>query len=80
MKKFTAKLSTSVEEFFAKAQKAAKKHNATLAGDECSGEFHHKKVEGTYRVVGSSVHVTITEKPWYAPWPIVESEVRKFFA
>jgi hypothetical protein len=35
-------------------------------------------VRGEYRMVGQKVIVTITDKHWLVPWPVVESQLRKF--
>ena len=60
-----------------RAKKVAKENGATLLGDERSGRFSHDMVKGEYRMVGEMVIVTITEKHWLLPWPIVESKVRQ---
>jgi hypothetical protein len=33
-------------------------------------------VRGEYRMVGQTVTVTITDKHWWVPWPVVESQLR----
>ena len=59
----------------ARAKKAAYENGATLVGDEHSGRFSHELVKGDYRMVGQTVLVTITEKHWLVPWPVVESQL-----
>ncbi len=66
---------TLVEE----AKKVAEENDATFKGDEDSGSFSGSGVEGSYEVEGTTVHVTITEKPTGVPWSIVGSEVEEFF-
>jgi hypothetical protein len=61
----------------ARARKTASENGATLIGDKQSGRFSHDMVRGEYRVVGQKVIVTITDKHWLVPWPIVESQLRK---
>ena len=78
-KQFTVDLTKPVDDFLSEAQQVAKENNATLTGDSQSGQFSHEKVKGTYKIENSVAHVTITKKPWYAPWSVVESEVRSFF-
>jgi hypothetical protein len=56
----------------ARAKKAAYENGATLVGDEHSGRFSHDLVKGDYRMVGRTVVVTITQKHWSIPWPIIE--------
>ena len=61
----------------ARARKVAKQNGATLVGDKQSGRFSHDMVRGEYRMVGQRVILTITEKHWLVPWPVVESQLRK---
>jgi hypothetical protein len=56
----------------ARVRKAARENGAILVGDERSGRFSHELVKGEYRVVGQTVMVTITDKHWLLPWPVVE--------
>ena len=60
----------------ARAKRVAKENDAALVGDKDSGRFSHNMVKGEYRRVGQRVIVTITEKHWLVPWPIVESQLR----
>jgi hypothetical protein len=60
----------------ARAKKAAFETNAPLLGDERSGHFSHDMAKGEYRMVGQTVVVTITEKHWLLPWPVVEARLR----
>ncbi len=59
-----------------RARRVAKENGATLVGDEGSGRFSHPLVRGEYRRVGQTVTVTITNKQWLVPWPMVESQLR----
>ena len=61
------------------ARKVAKENNATFRGDTTSGSFSGKGVEGRYKVDGSTVKITITDKPTLASWSTVESKVKEFF-
>ncbi len=61
----------------ARAKKAALENGATLLGDERSGRFSHEMAKGEYRMVGRTVIVTITEKHWLLPWPVVEAQLRE---
>jgi hypothetical protein len=60
-----------------RARKAASENDANLVGDEGSGRFSHEMVRGEYRLIGRTVVVTITEKHWLLPWPIVEAQLRE---
>ena len=59
-----------------RARRVAEENGATLVGDERSGRFSHDLVRGEYRMVGQSVTITITDKQWLVPWPMVESQLR----
>jgi len=61
----------------ARVKRAANDNGATLVGDEQSGRFLHDMVKGEYRMVGQTVIVTVTDKHWLVPWPIVESQLRE---
>ena len=60
----------------ARARKVARENEATLVGDERSARFSREMVRGEYLMVGQRVTVTITDKHWLVPWPLVESQVR----
>ena len=60
-----------------RAKRAASENGATLIGDEGSGRFSHEMVRGEYRMVGRRVIVTITDKHWLLPWPVVEAQLRE---
>jgi hypothetical protein len=61
----------------ARARKAASESGASLIGDKQSGRFSHDMVRGEYRMVGQTVIVTVTDKHWLLPWPVVEAQLRK---
>ena len=60
-----------------KAKQAAYQNGADLFGDELSGRFSHEMAEGEYRMVGQRVIVTVTDKHWLLPWPLVEARLRE---
>ena len=62
------------------AQAEAHKAGALFQGDETSGRFQGNGIAGEYRIEGGMVTVTITSKPFYAPWSLIESRLRSFFA
>ncbi len=61
----------------ARAKKAASESGAILIGNKQSGRFSHELVGGEYRMAGQTVIVTITDKHWLVPWPVVESQLRE---
>jgi hypothetical protein len=64
----------------ARARRTASENGATLVGDERSGRFSHELVKGEYRMVGQTVVVTIMEKHWLLPWPVVEVRLRQLLS
>jgi hypothetical protein len=70
----------SPSELIRKAKNAAAQSEAVFAGDERNGSFSSTEVAGTYEISGDYALITVTKKPFIAPWSLVESKVRKFFA
>jgi hypothetical protein len=67
-------LSISVNAF----EREAKENSAPLVGEEeGSRRFFHELVRGEHRMVGQTVVVTITDKHWLLPWPVVEVRLRE---
>jgi hypothetical protein len=67
----------SPSSLLARARRAASKNGAILVGDERSGRFSHELVKGEYHMVGQTVMVTITDKHWLLPWPVVDVRLRE---
>jgi hypothetical protein len=76
---FSVKTNKDPQVLVEEAKKVAEENNATLNGDANSGSFAGKGVEGSYEVEGSTVHVTVTDKPRLAPWSKVKSKLEEFF-
>ena len=74
---FNLDTTISPSSLLARAKKAAYANGATLLGDERSGRFSHDMAKGDYRMVGQTVVVTVTEKHWLLPWPLVEAQLRE---
>ena len=75
----TYQLDTTVSpsSLLTRAKKAAYANGVTLLGDERSGRFSHESLKGEYRMAGQKVIVTITDKHWLLPWPVVEVRLRE---
>lgn len=78
-KTFDISFSGEAASVFQRAKHAANEAGATLRGDEKSGTFSGKGVEGRYEVSGQTVHVTITKKPVVISDSAIESRFRQFF-
>jgi hypothetical protein len=75
----TFKMRTTVEplSLLARARRVAKENGATLVGGKQSGRFSHDMVGGEYHMAGQTVTVTITDKHWLVPWPVLEARLRE---
>lgn len=78
-KTFDVSFSGEAASILQHAKHAADQAGATLRGDEKSGAFSGKGVEGRYEVSGHTVHVTITKKPIVVADSVIESRLRDFF-
>ena len=76
---FTINTNKDPQTLVDEARQAAEENNATFKGDTNSGSFSGKGVEGSYEIEGSTVHVTVTDKPSLASWSKVESKLQEFF-
>ena len=73
----TFSMRTTVEplSLLARAKRVAKENGAALVGGKQSGRFSHDMVGGEYRMVGQTVTVTVINKHWMLPWPVVEARL-----
>jgi hypothetical protein len=78
-KTFTIEAKEPIESLLERAKATAARHSATLTGDAKKGTFAGSGVKGTYETEGSTIHITITDKPMIAPMSMVESKIREFF-
>jgi hypothetical protein len=77
---FSVDTKVAPSSLLARARRAARENGATLVGDERSGRFSHESLKGEYRMVRQTVVVTITEKHWLLPWPVVEVRLRQLLS
>ena len=64
---------------FQRARRTARANGVLLLGDENSGRFSHRMLEGNYRRQGPTVIVTITYKHSLVPWSVLERRLRGLF-
>ena len=76
-KTFSIETTVAPSSLLARARRMASDNGATLVGDEGSGRFSHEMARGEYRTLGRTVIVTITDKHWLLPWPVVEARLRE---
>jgi hypothetical protein len=72
MREFTIEFNGNGSAMAENAKKVANNAGAYFNGNSETGEFSGKGVSGFYRVEGGRVTVTITDKPFFAPWGLVE--------
>jgi hypothetical protein len=77
---FSVDTRVSPSSLLARARRVAGENGAIFAGDEGSGRFSHELIKGEYRMVEQTVVVTITDKHWLLPWPLVEARLRDLLA
>lgn len=68
----------SAESILPRAREAARGAGIALVGDLSSGSFRGT-AEGTYSVDGRRIRITVTRKPGFVPWGMIESSLRKVF-
>lgn len=78
-KQFAIPMTGDPAALLARAKAAAAQGGIALEGDTEAGTFAGSGVEGAYRRDGTTMHVTIDKKPFFAPWSMVESRLRGFF-
>jgi hypothetical protein len=62
-----------------RARRVASENGVRLYGNEGSGRFSHRMVEGEYSRLGRRVIVTITRKHRLVPWSVLEGRLRGLF-
>ncbi len=77
---FTLSLTTTPAALLERAKKLAAENDAVFQGDTSSGSFTASGVEGSYQIDADTITITVTDKPFLAPWALVESKVRGFFS
>jgi len=76
---FEFELTEDVEAAVARATESAQRAGTTFHGDRFAGMFRGKGIEGYYRVDGSKVIVTVTERPPMIPMSMIELGIRSYF-
>lgn len=79
-KSFTIVLNDSHKALLPKAKEMAERNGVVFTGDMASGSFQGKGIAGEYRVEGDTLFATISDKPFFVPWSVVNSMVRKFLS
>ena len=69
----------SLSSLLQRARRTARANGVTLIGNESSGRFSHRMLDGNYRRQGPTVIVTITHKHRLVPWSVLEGRLRVLF-
>ena len=80
LRTFTLVTKTDPGTLMARAKREANERGAEFRGAEASGSFSASGVKGVYRMEGKVVTIDINEKPWYVPWALAESELKRLLA
>jgi hypothetical protein len=82
---FTVKINSDLSSVLKKVENTIVSNGGTFNGSTSSGSFSGKTaigvVKGEYRCVSSNkVEITITDKPFVAPYSKIESTIREYFS
>jgi hypothetical protein len=82
---FTVKINSDLSSVLKKVENTITSNGGTFNGSISSGSFSGKTaigmVKGEYRCIPSNeVEITITDKPFVAPYSKIESTIRGYFS
>ena len=77
---FTINANKDPQTLVEEARKAAEKNKAAFEGIRTLETFLGRASKVAYELEGSTVHVTVTDKPRLASWSRVESKLEEFFS
>jgi len=77
---FQIRLREHPEILLDKASRMARENQVHFVADQVEGRFAGKGLEGTYRFAGEVLIVSVSKKPPFVTWNMVERMLRQFFA
>ena len=77
---FEFELQQAPDELIGKLKNSALDSGWGFEGDLKSGAFEGDGIKGAYAYDGRTLTVTIHEKPFIAPWPLIENKLRDILA
>lgn len=77
---FKVPIKKSKEQLLQDAATLLPQNGFTFVPDENGGRLSGHGFEGCIRFIGQKLEIEITKKPFIAPWSLVESKIRSFFA
>jgi len=75
---FSVVLNDPLKALLPRAKEVAEQSGVIFNGDTTLGSFQGKGFAGEYRIEGDTLFATISQKPFFIPWSVVESKVREF--
>ena len=75
-KTFTFALKDSPEVLLERVKGFAEQDGMAFEGSIEGGSFSGKGFVGSYAIADSTLTITVTDKPFIAPWGLVESKLR----
>lgn len=59
-------------------RKKASEKNGVVKGDSTSGTITGNGITSSYTIEGNSISITVTEKPSFIPWELVEKKLNDY--
>jgi len=59
-------------------RKKASEKNGVVEGDNTSGTITGNGIKSNYIIEGNSISITVTEKPAFIPWSLVEKKLNDY--
>ncbi|NCC51847.1 MAG: hypothetical protein EOM20_11600 [Spartobacteria bacterium] len=75
---FTFELPCPVEQLLTHARREADAHGITFTGDTQSGACSGHGFSGHYTASGTTLRVTVDQKPLFIPWAMIEKGARDY--
>lgn len=78
-KSFTVKLNRDPNELLALARHKASAKGFQFDGDENTGRFQGAGFRAIYHIRGDLLSITVLQKPFFVPWPLIQSSIFSHF-
>ena len=75
----TGELPIPVEEALEKLNILAEKYSVEFKGDHSEGYAQGKGFHIRYEIVGKQCTLTVSKKPIFVPWSVIEKQLAKIF-
>ena len=75
----TGELPIPIDEALVKLNTLAQKYSVEFKGDKAKGFAKGRGFHITYEMVGSRCTLTVSKKPVFIPWGVIEKQLAKLF-